>query len=132
MNMRLLFAAGLITLTGCTSSAVTQGDGYYTLDLERTQLCYSGQNNCLNLELIYPSYNEPQIARAYQLPATTANWDVETLVNLMLAPPGQLYQTEQISDFSYRLPRNVATNAVWYYLEREQYELYESKGRHIR
>lgn len=131
MNMRILLVAGLFTLVGCTSN-MTSEPGYYTLNLDRTQLCYSGNSNCLNLELIYPSHNEHQIARAYQLPSTSESWNVRQLVKLMLAPPGKQYEVKQISDFSYLIPRNVATNSVWYHLEREQYDLYESNGRSFR
>lgn len=128
MNTRLLLVAGLLTLTGCSSNSTSES-AYYTLDLNRTQLCYSGYNNCLNLELIYPSYNEPQIARAYQLPSTGKSWDIQQLVKLMLSPPSQQYEVKKVGDHTYLLPRNAATDSVWYYLELEQYELYESNGK---
>lgn len=113
--------------TGCSVAPVEHNDTY-TLDLERSQLCYSGNNRCLNLELIIPSYNETHIARAYGLPPTNASWNVRELVQLMLAPPGEQYRAVQVSDFRYELPRTHATNTLWDYLMLEQYQLYEGNG----
>lgn len=115
-----------ILMAGCAS--LVRGPDFYTLDLERTQICYGDSGNCLNLELIIPSYYEGEIARAYKQPFTADSWNVPQLVELMLAPPGQLYEAIQIDEYRYRLPHNDATFSVWYYLEQEQLQLYEVKG----
>ena len=128
MKTQLYLAAGILALTGCASSTGLNS-GYYTLDLERTELCYSGQNRCLNLELIIPSYNEMRIAQAYEIPTSPKGWDVEDLVTLMLAPPKKQYEAKQISDYSYLIPRTYASNTVWRYLWQEQHELYETNGK---
>lgn len=114
-------------VVGCASNL--QSSRHYTLDLEHTQICYGSGGQCLNLELIIPSHQEHQIARAYQLPSTNHSWDVTQLVNLMLAPPNALYTTDKTGPYTYRLPANNATDSVWYHLEQEQYELYESNGK---
>lgn len=124
MKKQLLVAASILAITGCASTS-TPNSGYYTLDLERSELCYSGQNRCLNLELIIPSYNEIRIAQAYEIPTSNKGWEVQDLVTLMLAPPKKQYEVEQISDYSYLIPRTYASNTVWRYLWQEQYELYE-------
>lgn len=128
MKTLLLLAAGILALTGCASSS-GPNSGFYTLDLERSVLCYSGRNRCLNLELIIPSYNEMRIAQAYEIPTSPKGWDVEDLVTLMLAPPKKQYEAKQIGDYSYLIPRTYASNTVWRYLWQEQYELYESNGK---
>ncbi|WP_370278640.1 hypothetical protein [Pontibacterium sp.] len=128
MKTQLLLAASVLALNGCASSSDLHS-GYYTLDLERTELCYSGQNRCLNLELIIPSYNEMRIAQAYEIPTSPKGWDVRDLVTLMLAPPKKQYEAKQIDDFRYLIPRTYASNTVWRYLWQEQFELYESNGR---
>jgi hypothetical protein len=126
MKLRF-FALACMLASGCSTTSL-QDSGAYTLDLERSQLCYSGNNRCLNLELIIPSYNETHIARAYGLPATSASWNVRDLVQLMLAPPNGQYEARQISDYRYELPRNYATNTVWDYLMLEQHQLYEGNA----
>ncbi|MDI3322975.1 hypothetical protein QKW35_01185 [Pontibacterium granulatum] len=128
MKTQLLLAAGVLVLTGCASSSGLNS-GYYTLDLERTELCYSDQNRCLNLELIIPSYNEMRIAQAYEIPTSPKGWDVEDLVTLMLAPPKKQYEAKQIGDYRYLIPRTYASNTVWRYLWQEQHELYETNGK---
>jgi len=128
MKTLLYLAAGILALTGCASST-DLNSGYYTLDLERTELCYSGQNRCLNLELIIPSYNEMRIAQAYEIPTSPKGWTVRDLVTLMLAPPKKQYEAKQIGDYSYLIPRTYASNTVWRYLWQEQFELYEFNRR---
>lgn len=111
----------LLMLSGC---AALDQPRFYTLDLNSTRLCRGETGDCQNLELIGPSYNEPRIAQAYGIKANAESWSVEQLSELLLAPPGQLYEVRQLDRGIYRLPANQATDTVFRYLEQEEHQLY--------
>ncbi len=124
---RLLLPVALL-LAACNHQAGSSAGNDYIVDLDRTQICWGG-GECLNLELIVPSFNEIRIEEAYGLPTTNADWGVEDLASLLISPPNNLYQSEQIGPQRYQIPFNDATYAVWRYLRQEQWELYDSNDR---
>lgn len=117
----LPISALLLTLGGC---AVLDQPRFYTIDLNTTRLCRGETGICQNLELIGPSYNEPRIAQAYGIKVTPQGWSVEQLTGLMLAPPNNLYQVQQLDQGVYRLPANSATDTVFRYLKLEEDQIY--------
>lgn len=119
----LSLSALLLTLGGC---ATLEQPRFYTLDLNTTRLCRGDSGACQNLELIGPSYYESEIARAYGIRTTARNWSVADLAGLMLSPPDNLYQVQQVEQGVYRLPANRATDTVFRYLELEEELLYGS------
>jgi len=120
--MKILpISALLLALGGC---AALEPAHFYTLDLEQTRLCRGATGYCHNLELIGPSYNEPRIAEAYGISAGSRGWSVAELTQLMLTPPGQLYEAQPQGEGLYRLPSNRATDAVCHYLELEENQIY--------
>ena len=113
----------VLSLSGCASMG-TFGSENYIVDLDKRLYCIEGRSDCRSLALIGPSYREGWIASAYAMPKQYYSWDASELSDIVLAPPDNSYQPEQIGDSQYRVPPTFATHMVWDVLAMEEYTLY--------
>ncbi|MBY4675634.1 hypothetical protein [Marinobacterium arenosum] len=121
--MKFTALLALLLLGGC--AALGERQQYFTVDLEKGELC-RGTSLCYDLNLIVPSFNEHRIAAAYGIHPESYEWDAQQLVELLLQPPNQMYEVEQLGPKHYRIPITPATEKAWYYLRIEQHQLFES------
>jgi len=114
-----------VNLTGCARQFKSVADVPYLLNLKKDQLCIEGTSQCTSLNMIVPSYRGNLVAKSYGLKPGHYSFNSESLAQLMLNPPEQLYRVEMVSEDLYRLPSVRPVHTVWDYLVLEYYELYE-------
>lgn len=121
----LVGLAVTVCLTGCAGQFNAYADAPYLLHLKKDQLCIEGTSQCAFMSMIVPSYRDNLVAKHYGLKPGHYNFNSESLAQLMLNPPGQLYQVERVTESVYRIPSVKPVDKVWDYLTLEYYELYE-------
>ncbi|MEH6576821.1 MAG: hypothetical protein V7731_07045 [Amphritea sp.] len=116
----------LALLAGCAGQRGGYAQEPYILNLNKGLLCIEG-GRCQRMSLIVPSFQEDVVAAAYGMTTKKSySWDSGALSYLMLNPPNDLYQVEQIGDRIFRLPPLFSTHAVWDVLAEEEWDLYKS------
>ncbi|WP_432473162.1 hypothetical protein [Amphritea sp. HPY] len=126
-ELRNLLVGLIVTasLVGCAGQFNAYADAPYLLHLKKGQLCIEGTSQCAFMSMIEPSYRDNLVAKHYGLKPGHYNFHSRSLAQLMLNPPGQLYQVERVADGVYRIPAVKPVDKVWDYLTQEYYELYE-------
>ncbi|WP_286238473.1 hypothetical protein [Neptuniibacter halophilus] len=123
MQNSLIIGVAASALAACSLQTPRQIHGdVYLIDTELAQLC--SPSACYSLNLIQPSWNEQDIARQFGLPMQNYSWNASELTAILLSPPDNSYQVEQLSDHEFIIPRTLATETTYHLLRQEDFFLY--------
>lgn len=124
--MKKYYLVGIcsLLLSGCVIRDGKFASQNYIVDLKQQRYCIEDGFECYAFSLIQPSFREGWIAAAFSMPKQYYSWRGEELAALVLNPPDDRYQAEQVGDQLYRVPPTYATHVVWDVLAMEYYTLY--------